>query len=258
MNELCATIPGRSKIPEVVYRMVMFFSKALDLLHNLGTLQAGHEVVQSAQRPRHKRSRVEEREFIVTKYLAKSLASIVSEIEWKAGQPGHADLLEGTLYCVLENVGRLLSEAVFAEHVAVSDNPGNISKTDNPIGSGSAKHESRYLILILHASVGGSRKRELIAQVLAQGKASSGGQPRVAESAMALALSGDLLYKAKKLLQSTLIKSAVGGPDLETLRLPTPPLEVEMQVEIHDEVEKYDSEWLVQSLWGIIGWDLIA
>ncbi|KAE9372298.1 hypothetical protein N431DRAFT_439408, partial [Stipitochalara longipes BDJ] len=162
------------------------------------------------------------------------------------------------LFCVLEKAGRLVSEAVFAEHVATSDNPGNISKADDPLSSGLVKHESRYLVQILQAAVGGSKKRELIAQVLAQGKPTLNSQNRATESVISAALSGDLLSKVRKLLQSTLVKSAVGGLDLQTLRLPTPPLEeAEMQVEIEGEVEKYGSEWLIQSIWGIIGWDLI-
>jgi hypothetical protein len=259
MNELCATIPGRSRIPETVYRMVMFFKKALGLLHNLASSQAESGNIQEPQRPRHKRSRVEEREYIVTKSLANSLASVAYGIEWKFGQPGHADLLEGLLFCVLERTGSLLSEAIFAEHVATSDNPGNISKTDGPIPSGSVEHESRYMVQILQAAVGGSKRRELIAQVLAAGHSTSSVKTPLVGSTLSLALSADLLSKAKKILQSTLVKTAVGGPDLESLRLPTPPLEeVEVPVEVDDQVEKYGSEWLVQSVWGIIGWDMIA
>jgi hypothetical protein len=195
----------------------------------------------------------------VTKYLANCLVSILDGIEWKVGRPGHADLLEGMLFCVLEEAGRLVSEAVFAEHVATSDNPGNISKTNDPMLQKSINHESRYLVQILQAAVGGTKKRELIAQVLAQGNPDSNEQRRLAGSAMSLALSGDLLSKTRKLLQSTLVRSAVGESNLETLRLPTPPLEeTDMPLETNGQIEKYGSEWLVQSVWGIIGWDLIA
>ncbi|KAN0110452.1 hypothetical protein V8E51_006839 [Hyaloscypha variabilis] len=259
MNELCATIPGRAKMPEVVYRMVMFCNKALNLRRSLGNLQAQFEVDQDAQRPRQKRSRVEPREYTVTKYLANCLVSLLDGIEWKVGRPGHADLLEGMLFCVLEEAGRLVSEAVFAEHVATSDNPGNISKTNDPMLQKSINHESRYLVQILQAAVGGTKKRALIAQVLAQGNPDSNEQRRLAGSAMSLALSGDLLSKTRKLLQSTLVRSAVGESNLETLRLPTPPLEeTDMPLETNGQIEKYGSEWLVQSVWGIIGWDLIA
>jgi hypothetical protein len=259
MTELCLTIPGRARNPEIVYRMVMFFNKALKLLHTICKMQAESEVARDNQRPRRKRSRAEEREYIVTKTLASSLASIACGIEWKVGQTGHADLLEGMLFCIMEQTGRLLSEAVFAEHVATSDNPGNISKTDDLVPSGSVKRESRYMVQILQAALGGIARRKLIAQVLALGKSSSFQQSHVAGSTLSSTPPSNLLSKVKKLLQSTLVKSAVGGFDLETLRLPTPPIEeAELAIEVDEELEKYGSEWLVQSVCGIIGWDMIA
>ena len=247
-------------MPEIVYRMVMFFKKALMLLHMLGELQVQYEASQACQGPRHKRSRLEEREYIVSKTLAASLASIAHDMEWKGGQFGHADLLEGMLFCIMEQTGRLLSEAVFAEHVATSDNPGNISKLGDPVPSGSIEHESRYMVQILQAALGGTTRRKAIAQVLNFGTSSSVGQAHAAAIAPRSSASpADLLSKAKNLLQSTLVKSAVGGPDLETLRLPTPPMEeAELITDVDEEIEKYGSEWLVHSVWGIIGWDMIA
>jgi hypothetical protein len=239
--------------------MVMFFNKALKLLHSICKMQAESEVVRDNQRPRRKRSRVEEREYLVTKALASSLASIAYGIEWKVGQTGHADLLEGILFCIMEQTGRLLSEAVFAEHVAASDNPGNISKTEDRVPSGSVKHESRYMVQILQAALGSVTRRNLIAQVLALGKSSSVQQAHVIGSSLSSTPPSDLLTKARKLLQNTMVKCAVGGSDLETLRLPTPPIEeVESPIEVDEEVEKYGSEWLVHSVWGIISWDMIA
>lgn len=246
-------------MPEIVYRMVMFFKKALMLLHMLGELQVEYEAAQACQGPRHKRSRLEEKEYIVSKTLAASLSSVAHDMEWKLGQCGHADLLEGILFCIMEQTGRLLSETVFAEHVATSDNPGNISKFGDAVPSGSIKHESRYLVQILQAALGGTTRRKAIAQVLNLDAPSSIGPVPAAISPRSSASPADLLSKAKKLLQSTLVKSAVGGPDLETLRLPTPPMEeAELTTDVDEEIEKYESEWLVHSLWGIIGWDMIA
>jgi hypothetical protein len=259
MNELYLTIPGRAKMPEIVYRMVIFFSNSLNLLRKLGTLQAEHETAQDIRRPRHKRNRIEDGEYVINKCLANSLASIVWRLEWKAQQPGHADLLEGMLFSILEHTGRLVSEAVFAEHVVTSDNPGNITKKNEWKACESVKLESRYMVKILQAALGGSERRELVAQVMTAGKPNSNSQAHFSGSALSSALSSDLLSRAKKLLQSTLVKSVAGGPDLETLRLPTPPIEgAGLLVEVGDEVEKYGSEWLIESVWGIIGWDIIA
>jgi hypothetical protein len=246
-------------MPEIIYKMVSFFNKSLNLLHNLSNLQTKHEAAQDNLRPRHKRSRTEDSEYIVNKYLANSLSCIVHSLEWKAQKPGHTDLLEGMLFCILEHTGRLVSEAVFGEHVATSDNPGNIAKYDALVASGSFKNESRYMVQILQAALCGSTRKELIAKVLTQGGTNEKIQFHLEGSTLSSALSSDLLFRTKKLLQSTLVKSAVGGHDLDTLRLPTPPIEeLEPQVETSDEIEKYGSEWLIENVWAIIGWDIIA
>lgn len=258
VTELCRTIPGRTKLPEVVFRMVTFFNQALNHIHSLSAMQAKNKITQTRQRLRHKRNRTEEPEYIVTKLLASLVASIVCGIEWKAGQHGHAELLEGMLFCTLEHAGRLVSQAIFGEHVATSENPGNISKFDDPISGTSIRHESRYIVQILQAAFGGTERRELIAKVLASGKSTSNGQAHGAGSAPSSVLSSNFFSKIKKLLQSTLVKSAVGGTDLETLRLPTPPLEETELIVGEDEFEKFGAGWLVRSVWCLVGWDMIA
>ncbi len=74
-----------------------------------------------------------------------------------------------------------------------------------------------------------------------------------------IALPGDLFSSVKKLLQSSLVKTAVGGPCMETLRMLTPPLEA-TNVE-NEEIavfERYGTDWLIEAVWGLIGWDLMA
>jgi hypothetical protein len=282
LNELCRTIPGRAKKAEIVYKMVMFFNKALNLLQTVISLQTEHEAVHERRKSRHKRCRVDEEEYIVNKYLTKSLASMAYGLEWKADQPGHSDLLEGFLFSVLEHIGRLVSEAVFAEHVATSDKPGNITK-NTPLSPAKDSLESRYMIKILYAALGGSDRKDLVARVLATGKrqlsrlrssvgssllspdkADIKGLSRYSDAAekvlqIANDPSGDLLSKGKKLLQSTLVKSAVGGGELETLRLPTPPAEESISIlGANNENERFGSDWLIETVWALIGWDLIT
>jgi hypothetical protein len=285
LNELCRTIPGRAKKAEIVYKMVMFFNKALNLLQAVISLQVEHEAVHERRKSRYKRGRVDEEEYVVNKYLAKFLASMAYGLEWKADQPGHSDLLEGILFSVLEHIGRLVSEAVFAEHVATSDKPGNITK-NAPLSPVKDSLEPRYMIKILYAALGGSDRKDLVARVLATGKRSVTTQSRLRSSVGSSLLSpgkadikslsrysnaaekvplivknpsGDLLSKGKKLLQSTLVKSAVGGAGLETLRLPTPPAEESISIlGVNNVDERFGSDWLIETVWALIGWDLIT
>jgi hypothetical protein len=258
LNELCRTIPGRAKKTEIVHKMVMFFNKALNLLQTVISLQTEHEAVHEHRTSRHKHGRVDEEEYVVSKYLAKSLVSMAYGPEWEAHQTGHSDLLEGILFSVLEHIGRLVSEAVFAEHVAMSDKPGNMTKTTS-LSPFSAGLESRYMIKVLYAALGGSDRKDLVARVLATGKRSVTSESRLRSTVGSSLLSGGLLSKGKKLLQSALVKSAVGGAGLEILRLPTPPAEDSMSVlEVINEDEHFDSEWVIETVWALIGWDLVA
>jgi hypothetical protein len=260
LDELCRTILGRNKKATLVYQMVMFFNKALNLLHTISTLQVESEAVDDNRRPRHKRPRVEEGEYAVNKYLAKTLAATVYALEWKVHQPGHSDLLEGILFSVLEHTGRLVSEAIFAEHVAISKNPGNITEANEvPVRNGAAKFESRYVVQVLHAALGGSNKKELVAQVLATGKTNVDVQTRFGGSTGLSTLKGELLTKAKALIQSTLLKSVVGGAEPETLKLPPAPTEDEAMLAGESPgSDIYGSDWLVETVWALIGWDLVV
>lgn len=255
-NELCRTIPGRAKKEELVFHLVMFFDKSLDFLKTFSDLQADEQTLVSRGGRSHKRIRVEKGEFAVNKYLSKMLSSVAYGLEWKLQQPGHSDLLEGILFSVLEHTGRLLSESVFEEHVAASDSPGNISQGRRQKFSDASRVEARYIVQILHATLGGDERKGLVAQILSSGRIPAG-QSRH-NSVKGAVLSGDVLLKAKKLLQSTLMRTTVGGEDLETLRLPTPPLETTgVVVPKRAVTERYGADWLVETIWALIGWDLM-
>jgi len=255
-NEICRTIPGRSKKSELVFQLVMFFEHSLQFLKTLSDLQADQEDTPVHRARSTKRARVEEHEYVVNKYLAKMLSSVAYGLEWEVHQPGHSDFLEGLVFSILEHTGRLLSEAMFDEHIAVSDNPGNISKNIPRGSKEAARIEARYIVQILHATLGGDKRKELIAQILSSSRRQAGHSRLVSTNGSVL--SGELLLKARKLLQSTLMKTTVGGQELETLRLPTPPLEVtEMIVPEGSTMERYGSDWLVETVWALIGWDLM-
>ncbi|TVY59651.1 hypothetical protein LSUE1_G008566 [Lachnellula suecica] len=259
LGQICRTIPGRTKKSELVYRMVMFFNKALNLLQTISNLQREEEQVQDRRRLRHKRAKTEEGEYVVNKYLAWALSSTVSSLDWKVGKPGNGEILEGILFSILEHTGRLLSGAVFSEHVAKSTNPGNISEGQAPPDPTTAKIESRYIIQILHAAVGSPEKKELVAKVLASERKVLDPLKRLSSLACSSSFTRDLVSKSTTLIQSTLLKSAVGGENLGSLKLPLPPTEEsKFSVEATNHVECYGPEWLVENVWALIGWDMVT
>jgi hypothetical protein len=230
----------------------MFFNKSLDHLRSLCTIQAENEFADS-RRSRHKRVRTED-EYAVNKYMTGMLVSIV-QMEWKATQIGHSEILEGMLFSILDNTGRLLSHEVFKEHVATSNLIGNITKGLPSLLPAAAKLEARYIVPVLHTALGRtSARKELVARVLAKNAANINPERR---SHSASGETGDLLVKARKLIQSSLVKSAIGGEGLVGLKQPVPPEEDGyIALEIDTGVERYGPEWLLESVWAVVGWEL--
>ncbi len=258
LHELCRSIYGRTKKPEIIYQLVMFFKKSLLLLHTVFKQQAESEAIH--RHLREKSARQDVREYTVNKCLVKIIISILFAIAWDVHQPGHSEILEGVLFCILDHVGRLVSEATFGEHVSASDNPGNITKSAaGPQVNEVSKIQARYMVQILHAALGGSSRRELVAKVLAAGKTNENATPRNFPSSGPGLLASDLLSKPKLLLRSTMMQSAVGGLNQESLGLPSPPTEETiLRDEEEENMEEYGADWLIETIWAMIGWDLIT
>lgn len=254
LNDVCRTIIGRSKRLDIVYRLAMFFNTALDHLHKVCTLQAENEG-DSKRKTRKRRSKTDA-EYAVNKYLGQALISI-TRLEWTAGSPGHSDILESILFSILAHTGRLVSNAVFNEHVAVSDNVGNITLDDTDTPRPGAHLEARYFIPILREAIGTTNdRRDLISRVLCHGGRDSKNQRQATRPHMQEAAAKSLLIKARKLLQETLVKFAVGGEELHSLAMPENPGHLDDEVEPIYDAEKYGREWLLESVWAIVGWEL--
>lgn len=244
LNELARTIPGRKRRFEIVNGLVAFFNKALDHLHTVSGLQAERENEQRGILC-NKRAKTEQSEYAVNKYLSVTLVQ-VCQADWKIGQLGHSEILEGILYSVLNHTGHLLSHTIFEEHVAASGKRGDISVGSTSPATAATKFEFRYIIPILHAALGGTARKDLVAQVL-------GDSRRLGRSADQ---HGSLVSKAKKLMQETLIRSAVGA-DVEGLKLPVQTEAGEVySPSVSHRAEKYESEWFLESVWALVGWEL--
>lgn len=250
LNKLCLTILGRSKRSGIVYRLVMFFKKALEHLQAICTLQAEHEDA-GKRSTRSKRIKTGG-EYATNKYLCQALISI-AQTEWRVGKAGHSEVLEGILFSILDHTGRLVSNAVFDEHVATSNKPGNITLDTSRSLPGSANLEARYFVPILHAAIGGTETRkELLARVLSDRPGNSKNGSILAP----VSSRHDLFLKARKRLQETLIKQAMGGEELDSLSLPTRPDDVDCSPPPSNCAEKYGPEWLLESVWAVLGWEL--
>jgi hypothetical protein len=178
-------------------------------------------------------------------------------MEWSVGEPGHSEILEGLLFFILDHIGRLVSQAIFKEHVAQSGRPGNITNSGPTMSLEAIKLEALHMVQILYAALGKSPDRkELVARVLTEHEAGTDIQLGSKNSSKNIK---DMLKRSKEMIQSSLVKSAVDGQELESLRLPTPPQDSMSDLpQPHDSQEKYIIEWLLGSVWALAGWDIIA
>ncbi|KAG9247282.1 hypothetical protein BJ878DRAFT_205551 [Calycina marina] len=274
LNEVCRTILGRKYKVNIVHHMVRFFGHALDCLHDLCTVQEEHQSRWVKRRRgigySHASGSMMEspelgdpiskgsEEYAINNHLSSALASM-TYMPWAPSQPGHRDLLEGMMYYIIEHSGRLLSVTVFREHVAMSDLPGNITKNDSRPEIPTARLENQYMIKILASAVGTScARKELVAHVLGDER------PRVSIYTnlwKASERTSEILTKARMKIQNSLLRSTVGGEIMDSLRLP-PPMAPEVDVinllGEQERPEKYGAEWLLDSMWALVGWDIAS
>ncbi|POS82775.1 hypothetical protein EPUL_005742 [Erysiphe pulchra] len=253
LNELCKNILGRGYRHETTYRMVIFFQKSLELMHSSGHLQVDHE--KNHFRDAHsKDSTAIEEDYIVNKSVARCLTSILQNLNWDTKNPSHSDFCEGIIFLILDYTGRLISEAVFSEHVAGSNNPGNITNNVAEVNQSVIRFESKYIVQILQAVLDSESKKRVVVDILSS---NINKHDRCTLVDPSMSCKG-LFSRVTFLLQSTLVRSALGGENMESLRLPTPPAEGVKLNSVEGKEEKYSSEWLLEKVWDIIGWDLIT
>ncbi|RDL39701.1 uncharacterized protein BP5553_04041 [Venustampulla echinocandica] len=248
LNVLCRTIAGREKRNHVVYRIAVFFDKALGLLQQLSNMQAAYENKRGSHISLREPCLEEGVEYAVNKYLAGALSSTISNLKWEVGKPGHRPVLEGILYAVLKQTGRLVSEAIFQEHVGSSKNPGNITEMSVGSDSNTASLESRYIVQILYVALGGSARKGLVAEVLA-----SENSPRTQRQHN----TSSLLFRETNRIQNMLVKSAIGGDEFESLKFPASPIEnIDIPIIPNTDIVPYGPVWFIERVWTMVGWDM--
>lgn len=236
LKELSRTIVGRQKCPILIYHLATFFDHVLKHLHDTSTIQIQYENEDPEYHQTHngKRQRIQVRgadEYAINNYLMRMLVSIVKNNTWDKGHQSQ-EVFEGIMFSVLNHTGRLLSLAIFEEHVAASKAPGNIStrSADDSDFSKDVKCESRYLIEILRAVM------------TVHNRLSKKQDPA-------------LLQQAEKRIQATLINGTIGGLE-DTLKLPSVPEQV-LGIAENSTIEEYGSEWLLARVWALVGWEMI-
>lgn len=228
LNKICETIPGRTmKKGVILYKMVSFVGKAIKLLHILCKNQT-----------EHRRSREGEQEvYAVNKCLTCTIVAIMG-LDWEVGKPGHAELLEGILFTILEHTGSLLSVAFFGEDMATKKQRRRKDQNNTPTVN-TTNAESLYMVQILYSALGGAEKQKLISRVLMGGDGA------------------ELIEKAKRSIQGTLLKYTYGTRHIEALSSPALPEDEVAIPRVEYDGEIYGPDWLINMATSIVGWDLV-
>ncbi|KAL5051784.1 hypothetical protein BDW71DRAFT_193330 [Aspergillus fruticulosus] len=185
--------------------------------------------------------------------LASLLNRMVTSLDLTC--PGHRRLLEGFLYTLLSRVGKVLSLFVFQDLQLRPDLRMDPDKLPLPAGLihaevdgkslGAAQTEARYLVCLARGALAVFDKH-------------------------ATSLSAPLEYlpevrflsSIKARLQSTLVQAVFGADsDLgQTLEKPTPPkvFDIKRLLEDHQPSEISVSEWYIQELWQLLGWEMLT
>ncbi|KAL6238545.1 hypothetical protein BDW75DRAFT_246978 [Aspergillus navahoensis] len=185
------------------------------------------------------------------------LASLLNRMVTSLDQtcPGHRRLLEGFLYALLNRAGKVLSLLVFQDLQLRPDLRMDPEKLPLPAGLkdtevdgkslGAAQTEAKYLVCLARGALTALDKHQtsLSAQLEDMSEVRS-------------------LSSIKERLQSTLVQ-AVFGADSDfgqTLEKPAPPKgsDIKKLLEVHQPSEISVSEWYVQELWQLLGWETLT
>jgi hypothetical protein len=223
------SIVGRNSkaTANIPYLLCSFFNNILDYLHKFCENLAESHRSQEA-------SSVEDTQFVVPKLIAQMLISIIRDTEWKAERSTHRDILEGVISTIVDHAGILLSLGIFGENIGDSNLPSNISnETETRNYSGLISYESRYLVPILSAALDVEKEKNLITP-------------------------GGVREKAMEKVKRALTKSTI-GTNLATLKMPAKQMDEEpLSIPELPHHKTYSTEWLIESLWALVGWEVEA
>lgn len=229
LDALCGTIAGREKARLITSNLVVLFDASLRQIGSICSIQTSQ--ITSCSSGAATPGALEDSRCTMAEYFINTLMASISNIKWENSNPAHPELFEGILCTTLGYAGQLLSIAVFDEHVAVSSAPGQISTRDEYEDSPArAKTEARYVIAVLE-------------RVLA------------IQSRMTTNDEFEYAKRVKARTQAFMINQALGA-SLDTFRLPSVAKECNGDVPLTLEVEHGGSEWLLQRIWALVGWDL--
>ncbi len=252
LAHLCRDIPGRRCKGQVIFSLVQFFAKALGHLHDTcfrRTISQASKISNHQDRASHEDT---SRNLTLISGLTKFLINILTCPDFQKAHLSHIEVLEGMFSALLEEVGGLISQVIFNEHLPTLREPAPVSHSDSNTSSSinnvAVDLKCRHLAIVLKRAIEGRCEKDKysLAAMLAGTK--------VLEIGAGKKL---VLARARQRLQETLLKGVFGDDGEDFMNaLQMPESGEGWDIEAH-QIARDAKETFVESVWSTVGWDMM-
>jgi hypothetical protein len=253
---LCRDIPGRRCKGQVIFSLVHFFVTTLDHLDNICIQQT---VYQAPNTSSHQNiaSHGADCEFTtgnptLISCLTKFLVNILTCPDFQKAHLSHIEVLEGMFSALLEEVGGLISQVTFHEHLSTSRRPGRIScsnrNTSASVNALTVDIKCQHLASVLKRAMEGRSERDgqSLAAMLAGTKVLGIGVGKKV-----------VLARARQRLQETLLKGIFGDDGEQFINALKMPESEEGWDNEALQVARDEKGAFVESVWTTVGWAML-
>ena len=256
LAHLCRDIPGRHCRGQVIFSLVRFFVNSLGHLHNTCLRRTVYQAPDISNHQDKDSHRVgydnTTRTLTLIGGLTKFLVNILTCSEFQKAHPSHIEVLEGMFSALLEEVGGLVSQVIFDEHLSNVHGPAPVScsgkDTLASINATAVDLKCRHLASVLKRVMEGRSKKDQysLAAMLAGTKVLGIGAGKKV-----------VLARARQRLQETLLKGIFGDDGEQFMNaLQMPECDECWDNEV-PRVARDEKEAFVESVWSSVGWDML-
>lgn len=256
LAHLCRDIPGRRCRGQVIFSLVQFFVNALGQLHDTcrrRTVYEAPNISNQKDKGSHRAGYDDtSRTLALISGLTKFLVNILTCPEFQKAHLSHIEVLEGMFSALLEEVGGLISQVIFDEHLSTLRGPAPVSWSDRntsaSVNALAVDLKCQHLASVLKQAMEGRSEKDKhsLAAMLAGTKVLGIG----AGKKMVLA-------RARQRLQETLLKGIFGDDGEQFVNALQMPESEEGWDSEATQVSRDEKEAFVESVWSTVGWDMM-
>jgi hypothetical protein len=256
LAHLCRDIPGRRCRGQVIFSLVQFFVNALGHLHNMclrRTVDQAPNISHHQDKDSHRADYEDTtRTLTLINELTKFLVYVLTCPEFQKAHFSHIEVLEGMFSALLEEVGGLISQVIFDEHLPTLRGPAAVSCSDKyssaSINALAVDLKCQHLASVLKRAMEGRSEKDgksLAAMLAGTNMLGIGAGKKV------------VLARARQRLQETLLKGIFGDDGEQFMNALQIPESEEGWDPNAPQVARDEKEAFVESVWSAVGWDMM-